>query len=390
MFPEGSEDGFGTLATPRGRLPLKALDVHARLDGLLAHRRAPDVRQRHDEPLEATYIFPLPDRAAVTRFRMEVAGRVVEGELQGARPGRAQRLRPGDRSRATGRPSPRRSGRASSPCASATCCPARRRRSSLTLTGPLPFDDGEVTFRFPLVVAPRYIPGMPLPGPTVGGGTAADTDAVPDASRIIAAGAAARLPEPGAAVADGRRCAPATAGRATSAPACTPSFDGGRPAAVTGVARAAGRAARPRLHPALPARATTASAPSLLARSPTPSTASEGTFAADAGAAGRRRRRRRGRATWCSCSTAPAAWRAGRWWRPGGPLARMVETLTRARPLHRLRLRRPRRDAAGLRRPRPGRRHRPATASARSSSWPRRRPRRHRDGRAARPGRRSS
>ena len=25
-----------------------------------------------------------------------------------------------------------------------------------------------------------------------------------------------------------------------------------------------------------------------------------------------------GRATWCSCSTAPAAWRAGRWWRPAG------------------------------------------------------------------------
>ena len=35
-----------------------------------------------DEPLEATYIFPLPDRAAVTDFRMEVAGRVVEGVLK--------------------------------------------------------------------------------------------------------------------------------------------------------------------------------------------------------------------------------------------------------------------------------------------------------------------
>src|SRR5215831_18804058 len=29
----------------------------------------------------------------------------------------------------------------------------------LSLTGPLPVEDGEVTFRFPLVVAPRYIPG---------------------------------------------------------------------------------------------------------------------------------------------------------------------------------------------------------------------------------------
>ena len=48
----------------------------------------------------------------------------------------------------------------------------------------LPYAGGEVTFRFPLVVAPRYIPGTPLPGPSAGDGTALDTDQVPDASRI--------------------------------------------------------------------------------------------------------------------------------------------------------------------------------------------------------------
>src|SRR5262249_60703785 len=54
----------------------------------------------------------------------------------------------------------------------------------LTLTGPLVYEAGEATFRFPLVVAPRYIPGTPLPGPSVGDGVALDTNAVPDASRI--------------------------------------------------------------------------------------------------------------------------------------------------------------------------------------------------------------
>src|SRR5262249_4765382 len=54
----------------------------------------------------------------------------------------------------------------------------------LTLTGPLVYEAGEATFRFPLVVAPRYIPGTPLPGASVGDGVALDTDAVPDASRI--------------------------------------------------------------------------------------------------------------------------------------------------------------------------------------------------------------
>src|SRR5437764_1088950 len=75
--------GFGGLKTSRGLLPLTELDVQARLDGLLARTR---VRQTfvnaHTEPLEATYLFPLPDRAAVTGFRLEVAGRVVEGELK--------------------------------------------------------------------------------------------------------------------------------------------------------------------------------------------------------------------------------------------------------------------------------------------------------------------
>src|SRR5271167_2573196 len=54
----------------------------------------------------------------------------------------------------------------------------------LTMVGILPYSNGEVTFRFPLVVAPRYMPGVPLSGPSVGAGTAVDTNAVPDASRI--------------------------------------------------------------------------------------------------------------------------------------------------------------------------------------------------------------
>ncbi|MEJ7639433.1 MAG: VIT domain-containing protein [Singulisphaera sp.] len=51
------------------------------------------------EPLEATYIFPLPDRAAVTGFRMEVAGRVVEGVLEerGQAPGSTEAVSEGRR-----------------------------------------------------------------------------------------------------------------------------------------------------------------------------------------------------------------------------------------------------------------------------------------------------
>jgi hypothetical protein len=52
------------------------------------------------------------------------------------------------------------------------------------LTGPLEVQDGEATFRFPLVVAPRYTAGSPLSGDQTGSGVGPDTDAVPDASRV--------------------------------------------------------------------------------------------------------------------------------------------------------------------------------------------------------------
>jgi Ca-activated chloride channel family protein len=180
---EKTTAGFGALRTERGALPLVALDVHARLEGLIA---GIEVRQtfvnNHDDPLEATYIFPLPDRAAVTRFRLEVAGRVVEGELQErgkARRQYDQAIRAGHRSAIAEEERPgvftMRVG---------NLPPGEEALVSLSLVGPMPFRDGEVTFRFPLVVAPRYIPGVPLPRSSVGAGTSLDTDVVPDASRI--------------------------------------------------------------------------------------------------------------------------------------------------------------------------------------------------------------
>jgi Ca-activated chloride channel family protein len=175
--------GFGALDTERGRLPLRAMDITGRIDGLLSQVT---VRQTFvnatDEPLEATYIFPLPDRSAVTDFHMQVADRVIEGVLQER--GQARReydeaLRQGHRASIAEEERPGvftlRVG---------NLMPGDVATVQLTISGVLPYRDGEVTFRFPLVVAPRYIPGIPLSGPSVGAGTAVDTDAAPDASRI--------------------------------------------------------------------------------------------------------------------------------------------------------------------------------------------------------------
>ncbi|MDY7101187.1 MAG: VIT domain-containing protein [Actinomycetota bacterium] len=171
------------LRTEEGALPLVALDVDGHIAGLVARVR---VRQtfenRLDRAIEATYLHPLPDRAAVTRFRMTVADRVVDGTLmeraaaragydeaieQGRRAAIAEENRPDTFSMRVG-----------------NIGPGETAVVELDLEWRLPVDGAEATFRFPLVTAPRYVPGSPLDGPNVAGGTTDDTDAVPDASTI--------------------------------------------------------------------------------------------------------------------------------------------------------------------------------------------------------------
>jgi Ca-activated chloride channel homolog len=181
--PAPDEGGFGSLTCEHGPLPLKAMDIQARIDGLVVQIA---LRQTfvntHAQPIEATYIFPLPDRAAVTRFRLEVGDRVIEGQLKErgeARREYQQAVEKGHRAAITEEERPgvftMRVG---------NLMPGETARVHLSLAGPLPYSEGEATFRFPLVVAPRYIPGVALTGPDVGAGAASDTDAVPDASRI--------------------------------------------------------------------------------------------------------------------------------------------------------------------------------------------------------------
>jgi len=175
--------GLGTLTTSKGNLPLEALDIRAVIAGTTASvELAQGFRNPFDIPLEATYIFPLPDRAAVTAMRMEAAGHVVEAMLkergqaradydaavaEGRRASIAEEDRPDVFTMRVG-----------------NIVPGEQVTVRLRLAQPLPFEDGEITFRFPLVVAPRYIRGNPLPGAPAGSGAAADTGAVPDASRI--------------------------------------------------------------------------------------------------------------------------------------------------------------------------------------------------------------
>ena len=182
---DADDRGLGALQTERGNLPLERIDVHATITGLVARTvLTQDFHNPHDVAAGGDVHLPAArprrgDRPADGRPTAESSR--ANSQERGAGPCDVRRRRS---PRATGRRSPRRSGRTSSPCGSATSCPASGSTVRLTLVGPLPYEDGEATFRFPLVVAPRYIPGAPLPGAQCRRRPRADTDAVPDASRI--------------------------------------------------------------------------------------------------------------------------------------------------------------------------------------------------------------
>jgi Ca-activated chloride channel homolog len=77
------EAGLGALRTERGNLPLDRIDMRADITGLTSRvELTQDFVNTFDVPLEANYVFPLPDRGAVTAIRMTTDGRVVEAQLQ--------------------------------------------------------------------------------------------------------------------------------------------------------------------------------------------------------------------------------------------------------------------------------------------------------------------
>ena len=181
--------GTGTLllstTAPGVYLPAPTLEtgVDIEVTGLVARTR---VTQRFQNPtdawVEGIYVFPLPSGAAVDQLHLVVGGRVIEGEIH--------EQQEAERIFAEARASGRRASMVSQErpnlftTAVTNLGPGERVEVVIHYQEDLRFDDGTFELRFPMVVAPRYIPGAPLPVAPTGVGWATPTDAVPDADRI--------------------------------------------------------------------------------------------------------------------------------------------------------------------------------------------------------------
>ena len=188
---EQTSGSFLVRVHPSGRLirsPALSTDVKISVSGMVA--RAVVAQQFRNESagwVEGTYVFPLPENAAVDRLRMQVGERQIEGQIRERAQARAEYEAARDRGSRASLVEQERPNIFTSSVANLG--PGETLTVEIEYQQTLRYEDAAVSLRFPTVVAPRYIPGSPQsetpqPQASKDAGWALDTDQVPDASRI--------------------------------------------------------------------------------------------------------------------------------------------------------------------------------------------------------------
>ncbi|MBI5511732.1 MAG: TonB family protein [Deltaproteobacteria bacterium] len=164
-------------------LPLEHTSVRAEVAGFVADVT---VTQRfgnpYERPIEAVYVFPLPENSAVHAMRMVIGQRVIEAEVRE----REDARRTYDAAKAAGHTAALLEQERPNVFTQSVANIAPRTNIEVVLhyLQTLTYDAGEYELVFPMVVGPRFMPGTPLDRPNAGAGGKRDTDLVPDASRI--------------------------------------------------------------------------------------------------------------------------------------------------------------------------------------------------------------
>jgi Ca-activated chloride channel family protein len=152
-----SLDGKGFLP-----VPLLHTEVELEITGVIARA---SVRQRFQNPtaewLEGFYVFPLPEQSAVDWLELRVGTRVIEGQIQE----RERARKTYERAKTEGRRATLLEQHRPNVFTTsvANIGPGEEVEVSIEYQEILHYDAGGYRLRFPMVVAPRYTPGGPLP-----------------------------------------------------------------------------------------------------------------------------------------------------------------------------------------------------------------------------------
>ena len=157
-------------------------DVNITVNGLVARVSVmQEFKNEGGEWVEGTYVFPLPDKAAVDHMRLYIGDRYIEGEIQEKEQARKAYEQAKQAGKKTSLVEQQRANLFTTSVAN--IAPGETVIVEIEYMEDVHFDNGVFSLRYPMTLTPRYIPGQALPD-KVGGGWSSDTDEVSDASQI--------------------------------------------------------------------------------------------------------------------------------------------------------------------------------------------------------------
>ncbi len=165
------------------RFILEKTLAEVEITGVVARVRLRQIfKNPYDERLETSYVFPMPENSAVDAYSFRIGEKVIKGVVKERQKARKEYEKARNEGRKAGlleqeRPNIFTQSLVNIP-------PKARVVANIEYVHTLKIDGANYLFSFPMVVAPRYIPGLPANRGNVGRGWANDTDQVPDASRI--------------------------------------------------------------------------------------------------------------------------------------------------------------------------------------------------------------
>lgn len=164
-----------------GECPLKQTDVKVEISGFISRAVVTqEFANPFKEKIEAVYTFPLPQSAAVDDMTLVVGDRTVRGLIKRREEARAVYEAAREAGHVASLLDQERPNIFTQSVAN--IMPGEKVIVTISYVETLKYEEGSYEFVFPMVVGPRYIPGAATG--KQGGGFAADTDRVPDASRI--------------------------------------------------------------------------------------------------------------------------------------------------------------------------------------------------------------
>lgn len=170
---------------PGQYIPAPTLDteVHLRVTGLVARAK---VKQKFHNPsnqwVEGVYVFPLPENAAVDHMKLHIGERIIEGQIkerEAAKKTYEAAKQEGKKASLVEQERPN-----IFTTSVANLGPGEDVTVEIEYQQTLHYDQGSFRLRFPMVVAPRYIPGTEPVAGFAGTGWGVNTTQVPDAARI--------------------------------------------------------------------------------------------------------------------------------------------------------------------------------------------------------------